>query len=75
MMRAFLNYWKRKVHGTMRVDTYAVLDECVENGINYGWRRAHKHVEDPDEDAIREAIHAGVMLMISERFRFDEEER
>lgn len=49
-----------------------MLSECVEEGIAYGWMRAHKHVDNPTEESIKEAIHNAVMASISEYFLFDE---
>lgn len=49
-----------------------MLSEAVEEGIAYGWMRAHKHVENPTEESIKEAIHNAVMASISEYFWFDD---
>jgi len=38
----------------MKANEYLVLSECVEEGIAYGWMRAHKHVENPSEESIKE---------------------
>ena len=50
--------------------TYALLDRCVEEGIQYGWNRAHKHTDTPDEIWIREQIHQAIMNEISDWFDF-----
>lgn len=47
---------------------WPLLEDAVEAGIAYGWHRAHKHVETPEPDAIRDAIQAAVMNAIAERF-------
>jgi len=60
-------------HKTMKVNTYKVLEECVEHGITYGWRRAHKYTPEPDEQTIHGEIHRAIMLEISEYFSFDDE--
>jgi hypothetical protein len=57
----------------MKVNTYKVLEECVERGITYGWRRAHKHTPEPDEQTIHGEIHRAIMLEIDEYFSFDDE--
>lgn len=54
----------------MKVKEYAVLEECVTNGITRGWNRAHKHDEDPSEDTIKESVLDAVMLEICEYFEF-----
>lgn len=63
---------KREVQGSLKVDVYAVLDRAVEEGLAYGWRRAHKHVDNPSEDAIREAMQNAVMDAICGVFKFDD---
>jgi len=39
--------------------------------VVYGYGRAHKHVPNPDADALREAIYGAVMLELSEVLDFD----
>lgn len=56
----------------MKANEYLVLSEAVEEGIVSGWYRAHKHVDRPSEEAVKEAIHNAVMASISEYFLFDE---
>ena len=55
----------------LRVDVYAVLARAVDEGIDYGWSRAHKHCAEPDEIAIKCAVYEAVMGAICEVFRFD----
>lgn len=57
----------------LKVNIYAVLSDCVETGIEYGWNRAHKHVDEPNEQMIKQCMNDGVMLMINEKFNFDNE--
>ena len=42
--------------------------QCVETGVVTGWRRAHKHVEHPEEDALRDHIQEAVITEICEWF-------
>jgi hypothetical protein len=42
-------------------------------GVLRGYRRAHKHVENPTEEAICEHIEEQVMSSLYEYFDFDEE--
>ncbi len=66
---------KAKVKGgTMRVRAYPILETAIEEGVAYGWRRAHKHTDTPDEDAICSEIYSGVMNSICEYFEFDDED-
>lgn len=57
----------------MKVNGYRVLEHCVELGTNYGWNRAHKHVDNPSEQAIKEEIINQIMNEITMWFSFDSE--
>lgn len=57
----------------VKVNLYRVISDQVENGIEYGWSRAHKHTNKPDEDLIRSAIYDAVMLYIAEYIDFGED--
>jgi hypothetical protein len=50
-----------------------VLEMAIEDGISYGYRKAHKHVENPSEGAIIDNIKEGVMYYLYEWFDFDED--
>ena len=65
---------KQKVRGGLNVRAYPVLSRSVEEGVAYGWRRAHKHTESPDEEAIRDHIVTAVLNEICEYFDFDSAE-
>ena len=56
----------------MRPDSYKLLEMCVENGINLGYRRAFKHNDDPSEQVIKDYIQTAIMAEISEWFAFDD---
>ena len=55
----------------MKANEYLVLSECVEDGINLGYTRAHKHTDNPTEQQIKAAIADAAMLQICEYFIFD----
>ena len=55
----------------MRPRIYPLVEEAVEVGTRRGYRLAHKHVEDPTEEAIIDKITDCVMGEIAERFVFD----
>lgn len=55
----------------MRPDSYKLLDMCVENGINLGYRRAYKHNDNPSEEVLKEQIQIAIMNEISEWFIFE----
>lgn len=56
----------------MKVNTYKVLEECVENGITYGWRKAHKYEEEPSDQTIHGEIFRAIMFEMNEYFSFDD---
>lgn len=57
----------------IRPRIYPLLEETIEVGIKRGWRLAHKHVEDPTEEAIQDRIQEAVMAQILERFIIDDD--
>jgi hypothetical protein len=65
---------KRSVRGGMKVRAYDVLRRAVEEGAMYGWRRAHKHTDTPEENAIVDQIIQGVLNEVCEYFDFDDED-
>lgn len=58
----------------MKARTRVLLDLAIEQGVRYGWSRAHKYVENPSEDVIKETIEDAVMAQIYDYFKFDDEE-
>ena len=57
----------------MKIKTYALLSECIERGIDAGWRRAHKHTDQPTERDIKTQIEFAIDAQIAEFFSFDDE--
>lgn len=57
----------------MKPKVRVILEQCIEEGIRFGWRRAHKHVENPSEDAIFSSMEDEIMNKIYEYFEFDEQ--
>ena len=56
----------------MKPKEYNLIVRCVENGIEIGWNRAHKHVENPDPQHIRDQIEIAVINEICEWFDFED---
>jgi hypothetical protein len=50
-----------------------VLEMAITEGVQYGYRRAHKHVENPSEGAIIDSICGNVMDCIYEWFEFEDQ--
>ena len=57
----------------MKVRTSIVLDDCIEQGIELGWNRAHKHVDNPSPSDIKLHIERAIDEAVSEYFTFDDE--
>ena len=58
----------------MKVKMYPLIERLVEEGIDAGWNRAHKHAGEPYGDAIKDTIHRYIMQGFDEAFYFDQEE-
>ena len=56
----------------MRTRDFDIMCRAVEEGVNYGHRRAHKHVEHPDEDDLKQYIMDAVVNAMCEVFAFDD---
>ena len=52
----------------MKPKTYNLLERCIEDGVQMGWNRAHKHTETPDPIWLREQIYQAIMFEIHEWF-------
>lgn len=57
----------------MKVDEYKVLVMCLENGVQVGWNRAHKHSDTPEDYYVRQCIEEAVLHEIFEYFKFDDD--
>jgi hypothetical protein len=57
----------------MKAKEYEVLCMAVENGVNYGYNRAHKHVEFPNEEEVKGAMYNAILGEILTWFKFDDE--
>ena len=57
----------------MKPNFHKILEMAVEQGVSYGYRRAHKHIESPTEGAIIDSVVEQVMNSIDEWFDFEDE--
>jgi hypothetical protein len=57
----------------MKPNFRKVLEMALEEGVRYGYNRAHKHVENPTEGAIIDSIVEQVMNSLYEWFDFEDE--
>lgn len=49
-----------------------VLEMAIKNGIDYGWNRAHKHTDTPNENLIKQEIENQIWNSIYEWFDMGE---
>ena len=57
----------------MKPKFHKILEMAVEQGVSYGYRLAHKHIENPTEGAIIDNVVEQVMNSLDEWFDFEEE--
>ena len=57
----------------MKPNFHKILEMAVEQGVSYGYRRAHKHIQNPTEGAIIDSIVEQVMNSLDEWFNFEDE--
>lgn len=55
----------------MRPKTREILEECIENGVQFGYNRAHKYGDDPSSHHIFEEIENAIWYEIDQRFDFE----
>lgn len=56
----------------IQVDTYRLVAAAIEDGIEAGWRRAHKHTDTPSPEGIKCEIDREIMNRLCEIFIFPE---
>jgi hypothetical protein len=57
----------------MKVKTLVILEQAINEGVLRGYRRAHKHIDNPTELMICDHIEQCVMEQIHEYFDFEDE--
>jgi hypothetical protein len=67
------NYQNVNLTSSIRLDVYKIIDDVVARAVQYGYNRAHKHVEAPTEEHMVQEIHKAVMNDLCEILKFDEE--
>tara|TARA_R110000824_G_scaffold205506_1_gene390386 strand:+ start:83 stop:259 length:177 start_codon:yes stop_codon:yes gene_type:complete len=58
----------------MKVKMYQIIERIVEEGVESGWNRAHKHTDTPSEETIKSCIWEYILHGFDEVFEFDQEE-
>ena len=60
-----------KVTFNIKLSPYEMVRDAIQAGVTYGLRRAHKHVENPSDEQIVEAITQAVMTDLCDVLDFD----
>ena len=55
----------------VKANVHEIISRAVEEGIAYGWQRAHKHTDEPGEEFVKSEIETAVMSAIGEVVRMD----
>ena len=50
-----------------------ILERAIDEGISYGYHRAHKYTDTPDENLLSQCINYAIWLEIDAIFAFDKE--
>ena len=51
-----------------------VLELCVKQGIDYGWRRAYKYTDTPDENVIKQEIEEAIWQQVWDWFEMESDD-
>ena len=55
----------------MKPRTREIIERCLEEGVRHGYRRAHKHVENPAELAFCDDVINCIWLELDTYFSFE----
>jgi hypothetical protein len=58
----------------MKPKTHLVLEMAIKQGIDYGWMRAHKHTDKPNENLVKQEIETEITNAVYEWFDMEEED-
>ena len=61
-----------KLNAHAKLNAYEIIYRAVEEGVEYGWNRAHKHVDDPNDLLIKQSMIEGVTNALSEVLVYDD---
>jgi hypothetical protein len=56
-----------------KINLYRLIERAVEDGVAYGWNRAHKHTDTPDPAYVKEQISQAVMNAVCEWLEYSGE--
>ena len=59
----------------MKPKIHNILQDCIETGIRYGFRKAKKHSEDPTDEVVGQEIDRAIWYELNEKFEFETQEQ
>jgi len=59
---------------SVRLDAYKIISDTIETSIKLGWNRAHKHIDNPEQQHVLNEIHTAIMNDLCQILKFDDEE-
>jgi hypothetical protein len=51
-----------------------VLELCIKQGIDYGWQRAYKYTDTPNENAIKQEIEEAIWQQVWDWFEMESDD-
>ncbi len=58
----------------MKLRAWPIVSDAVERGVSYGYRRAYKHTDEPEESYVLECMEQAVMSELAEIIDFSTED-
>ncbi len=53
---------KVAVQSSIRLKAYSIIEEAIDNGLELGWNRAHKHTDTPAKEYVIDGMErAGIV--------------
>ena len=63
---------KIKLKTSIKIDAYEVICRAIEMGLRFGWNRAHKHTNKPDEETMKTEMYNAITNELWEVIKLDE---
>ena len=58
----------------LRIKSYPIISRAIEEGIELGWNRSHKHTDTPDPETVKDAIGRAIMERLDEVVDFGDQD-
>lgn len=57
----------------MKIKMYNLISECIERGVDFGYNRSYKYVDNPDKTSMVENIHREIMNQLCDYIDFGDD--